>query len=283
MNPPDPPNMAYTYVGIRYNSDESEDENDIVLCLALQNYETFHSLPPGSATLEHLIHSSAGIAGWARFVPNESTSNRTKSEHNESIMNAAPSTVSPPRRRKGDEEEARSFQLALLESNGVHIGHDAKQSLLHNADYDVNCCGHESDGDDSCGINDGDWSVEYEEDCDDDLESMSLQSTSPDNGETGLSPLAEALCINSAGNETDDSQDSASSFVIVTAMHQGKHISAGSSDNEERNDHTGLSPLTEQMSLDSSEDDGQDSGESFVLVTTQDHIDSSASSDLVLL
>ena len=33
---------------------------------AVENYERFHQLPPGSATLEQVKTSSAGVAGWAR-------------------------------------------------------------------------------------------------------------------------------------------------------------------------------------------------------------------------
>ena len=36
--------------------------------LALAAYENFHGLPEGSATLSQVIHSAAGIEGWARHA-----------------------------------------------------------------------------------------------------------------------------------------------------------------------------------------------------------------------
>lgn len=36
---------------------------------AVENYERFHRLPPGSATLDQVVNSSAGVAGWARSLP----------------------------------------------------------------------------------------------------------------------------------------------------------------------------------------------------------------------
>ena len=44
--------------------DESSMKRKIV-----SNYESFHDLPAGSATLEQAAASSAGLSGWAAFLP----------------------------------------------------------------------------------------------------------------------------------------------------------------------------------------------------------------------
>ena len=44
----------------------AEHESSDAAARALQNYEHFHHLPRGTATLDQVKNSSAGIAGWAR-------------------------------------------------------------------------------------------------------------------------------------------------------------------------------------------------------------------------
>ena len=94
-------------------------------CGAVRNYEQFNQLKPGSATLEQVAASSAGIDGWTKnpqttrheaeedgwVVPDEGEEEEGKGE--------------PEDRRPvhaGDEEEAQALQRALLESIGVTFG-----------------------------------------------------------------------------------------------------------------------------------------------------------------
>ena len=44
---------------------ESIDQN--LLDMATKNYETFHSLPEGSATIEQVSASNVGLEGWANW------------------------------------------------------------------------------------------------------------------------------------------------------------------------------------------------------------------------
>ena len=42
---------------------------------AQRGYETFHGMPPGSATLEHVTSSSASIVGWSNFARSHANTN----------------------------------------------------------------------------------------------------------------------------------------------------------------------------------------------------------------
>lgn len=248
-------------------------EGDIMLALARQNYETFYKLKPGTVTAIILEHTSAGIAGWASCVLSESPTKHELGDNDKKRKHVteAPPTPEPaaPYRKRGDEEEARELQLALLESIGVDVGIDAKLSLLHDVDYFGVGCNDESE-------DEGDWSIEYDED--DGLEPVSLLSNASgddDRGdEAGLTPLAEGLRIASSASD-----EMASSYVVVQS---NKDSSVTSTSDEEGGNcsETGLSPLTEALWI-SPEDTRQSSTESFVNVPAppQDSDHSTSSSN----
>lgn len=47
---------------------EKEKEENLI---AIKNYESFHNLPQGTATLDDVINSSAGIDGWFKYIKEE--------------------------------------------------------------------------------------------------------------------------------------------------------------------------------------------------------------------
>lgn len=253
--------------------EEYQNESAIMLALAQQNYETFYKLKAGTVTSVILEHTSAGIAGWASCVLNEAPTKKSKSPDDagkKRKLEDPQESISC--RKRGDDVEARELQLALLESIGVDVGVEAKRSLLH----DVNPSIAESGEDES--EDEGNWSVE-DDGLQDELEDASLQSVSSDEGgrndETGLSPLAEGLCI-----ESSDSDDAASSFVVV--KRKKRSSDASTSDEGNGSGETGLSPLAHALRLDASEDEKSLREESYVSIPAQssesnDH--SSCSSD----
>ena len=50
-------------------SEESGTREDPTHSSALSNFERFHSLPSGSASIDQVQRSSAGIEGWANYRP----------------------------------------------------------------------------------------------------------------------------------------------------------------------------------------------------------------------
>jgi hypothetical protein len=82
-----------------------DEEAKILVKIAKQNYETFHSLSPGSATLEMLENSLAGIAGWAKIdkPPIEANSKQddmsTKRNQSSNACASNESTQAPSHRR----------------------------------------------------------------------------------------------------------------------------------------------------------------------------------------
>jgi hypothetical protein len=90
-------------------------DDDAVVHLALNNYETFNHLPHGSSTLDMIQASSAGISGWASFSgldqPTVEPSIPTQGEKDSRLGR---------KRKKGDMEEDQQLQRALLESIGCH-------------------------------------------------------------------------------------------------------------------------------------------------------------------
>ena len=90
---------------------------------ALRNYEAFHQLKKGSATLEQVVASSSGVAGWADAVvtPKEESeaSGWVVVEDDEA---APPAEAAPLPLPPSDAVEARELQRALLESVGVTVG-----------------------------------------------------------------------------------------------------------------------------------------------------------------
>mmetsp|Transcript_12763 Transcript_12763/g.18125 ORF Transcript_12763/g.18125 Transcript_12763/m.18125 type:complete len:740 (-) Transcript_12763:125-2344(-) len=101
-------------------------ENDELLSVALYNYEIFHSLELGSATLKHLEASSAGVAGWASasitvaeghtaVQTDSSCGSASSAVSTDNVNHLATATAS----RKGDEEEDMQLRIALLKSIGV--------------------------------------------------------------------------------------------------------------------------------------------------------------------
>lgn len=266
-----------------WNSPEDdvyEDESTIMLALAQQNYEAFYKLKAGTASAAIIEHTSAGIAGWASCVLLESPTKATKTEQDgisekRSLEDAPQPNRSSPLRKRGDEKEARELQLALLESIGVNVGNEAKRNLLHDVTPFVES-GDESE-------DESNWSIE-DDGIDGELECISLQSNTSNqedgNGETGFLPLAEGLCIASS-----DSDDTASSFVVVLTSNNGSSGISTSSE-EDGNGATGLSPLAGALRIDKSENEDQDSAESFVNVPSSpqdsDH-STSSSNDWALL
>ena len=91
---------------------------------AIANYEVFHQLKRGSATLEQVASSSSGVEGWA-------AAQRTAREETEAagwVVLEEEADVSPPPEAAGlrapppmpgDAEEAKEIQRALLASVGV--------------------------------------------------------------------------------------------------------------------------------------------------------------------
>ena len=57
------------HISDKINEDYKEKENKIEAeyAKAIENYETFHEMKKGTATLENLIDSSAGIKGWLNY------------------------------------------------------------------------------------------------------------------------------------------------------------------------------------------------------------------------
>ena len=54
--------------------------------MAKQNYEFFYKLPSGSASLEEIANSPAGVAGWAKWNPEDgqmNTPNQKKEEESQ--------------------------------------------------------------------------------------------------------------------------------------------------------------------------------------------------------
>ena len=107
--------------------------DDAVIAVALYNYETFHGLEHGTAFFEHVVDTSAGIAGWAAAILEAPISRGGSSED----TTVAKQEVSVPAR--GDKEEACLLQLALLESVGAcpkHTWQNEKPRISSNEDDD---------------------------------------------------------------------------------------------------------------------------------------------------
>ncbi len=248
--------------------EEYQNESAIMLALAEQNYETFYNLKPGTVTPVILEHTSAGIAGWASCVLTEASPKKSKTrDDTDKKRKLEDPQGSTPCRKRGDDEEARELQLALLESIGVDVGIEAKRSLLH----DMNPFIAES-GDDS--EDEGDWPVQ-DDGLEDELECASLQSVTLDQGdrnsETGLSLLGQGLCI-----ESSDSDDAASTFVVV--RRDKGSSDAPTSDEESVKGETGLSPLAHSLRLDASEDENPLIDESYVSIPAPSEASSNHSS-----
>ena len=231
----------------KFPEEEYQNESAIMLALAQQNYETFYKLKVGTVTPVILEHTSAGIAGWASCVLDEALTKKSKTSDDTGKKRKLEDLhTSISCRKRGDDEETRELQLALLESIGVDVGVEAKRSLHVMRDLNpfISESGEESE-------DEGNWSVE-DDGLEDELECTSLQSVTSGEGgrndETGLSPLAEGLCI-----ESSDSDDVASSFVVVKS---NKDFSDASTFDEESGcGETGLSPLAHALQLDASEDE----------------------------
>jgi len=89
---------------------------------AIRNYEEFHQLKKGSATLEQVEMSSLGIDGWASAVAtlqeeSEASSWVVVDDQHVTPLAAAKTVKLPP--PAGDAVEAQELLRALLESNGV--------------------------------------------------------------------------------------------------------------------------------------------------------------------
>lgn len=97
-----------------------ERYDDAVVEVALYNYECFYGLKPGTACVEFIRSTSAGIEGWAASVLSEE---KDQQPSEETVATEGASADADEkggtRRRKGDEEEARMLQIALLESVGA--------------------------------------------------------------------------------------------------------------------------------------------------------------------
>jgi hypothetical protein len=88
--------------------DRQDEEAEILVMIAKQNYETFHSLSPGSVTLEMLENSLAGIAGWAKIACASNLSTRAPSHRRSPSMVNALQSSTPTK--------APSQDLAALEA-----------------------------------------------------------------------------------------------------------------------------------------------------------------------
>merc|ERR1719161_3126833 len=53
---------------------EASEERPDIQWAALRNYEDHHKLPSGTATLDQVKDSSAGVAGWAAAGPYQASS-----------------------------------------------------------------------------------------------------------------------------------------------------------------------------------------------------------------
>eukprot|EP00978_Attheya_sp_CCMP212_P031638 scaffold120431_cov56-Attheya_sp.AAC.1 len=69
----------------RWDAADVQKELDKVIAIACSNYDTFFSLPPGTATEEMLKVSSAGITGWATVTLNPSIAPELPVKDNETL------------------------------------------------------------------------------------------------------------------------------------------------------------------------------------------------------
>ena len=109
------------------DNEDDDDEEQVLVDLALFNYETFYGLEHGTATLDRVAASSAGILGWAACTlpvvskQKDDFAEKGEPQFSHSCDAEQPPTLLPP----GDDEEARQIQMALLESLlGAHPNHE---------------------------------------------------------------------------------------------------------------------------------------------------------------
>lgn len=258
-------------VGFDYSSaDEYKYESDAVLAVAQYNYKTFYNLRQ-VPTIEILHHTSAGIHGWASCVltksrkQDKSCGKRKFEAESMDSANTSPTLSPSSRRRKGDAEEDRELQLALLESLGVNVGKEAKKSVMRSVTLpEIKAIDEVNEEEEEIYSVEDDGLLEEVG-----LESVSIQSSvskeQDGNMHCGLSPLAAGMTISTyLSGENTNSDDSGESFVVVHRRDSSLSDSSSNSTEIEASGETGLSPLARDLTLDSSEDESQ---ESFVAVS----------------
>lgn len=236
------------------STDEYKYESDAILAVAQLNYKTFYNLEE-VPDIDVIAQTSAGIAGWASCVvddtgtqANANSEQRISCSEGKSESKALP--VPPSRRGKGDAEEDRELRLALLESVGVNIGNDAKQSLVHDT---LKTIVEREEVDDD----DDDWSVE----------DNGLVDSHQGRGrfETCVSRLATGSMKYSA--DCDDSINSTNTEAMSFILLENSSKVAGESNEEERNYDSDLSSIARDLVMDGSEDASKDFSECFVPVS----------------
>jgi len=96
--------------------EEWAEESNALLAVALHNYDMFHSWKLGTAGVDDLERSSAGVAGWASA---SFTATTTASSSSPDYDDRPAATAAPIARKKCDEEDDMQLRIALLQSLGV--------------------------------------------------------------------------------------------------------------------------------------------------------------------
>lgn len=232
-------------------------EIDFVMA-ALRNYEAFNGLKTGTAKLAEVEATSAGVEGWAFTVLNDdetevsvSATTEDEDEGKKPAANIDSSDTKPaasPHRaranRRGDDEEKRALQLAMLESVGVHAARpDPKSYYYEGDDAECNEEGEEegdTNSDDACyEYEDDDDSYEYEDEYSEDDEEGGLQSGCDDeddkNSQEGEMEDASCEDDQQGEKEIDDNNVAEEDFPEEHGGKRDEHGSTtGGSESEER-------------------------------------------------